>query len=218
MIGFNFDGKTYEAQMIASQQAARMVTVISNETQAAIRLLVTRSIREGITPIKVAREIRAMLTIGSAQALEAAQGIHDMVGLTTRQASAARNFRASLIEEGLSSKRVAELSDRYIKKKIRERALNIARTETMNALNKGVQTSWEQAQERGFLSKNVRKQFIVTPDERLCDICAPMDGQTVLLKGSFNTEEKVIRNFSTPTIHPSCRCTMGIVYETANVK
>lgn len=186
---FRFDATNEAAQRVAGRQAAAMVTNVSAETEAALRALVVRSIREGIPPFDAARMIESM------------------VGMTTPQAMAAMNFRENLINSGLTLERVNTLTDRYIAKKIRERARNIARTETLSALNRGTLESWRQAKREGLLSKDAQKEWIVTLDELLCPICAPLDGQTVLVSKPFQT---VVGERMNPPAHPSCRCTAGI--------
>jgi len=180
---FRFDGLNPEAQRVAERQAAAMVTAISEETRAAIRALIARSIREGIPPYDAGRMIRGM------------------IGLTDRQAQAAANYREELINQGLEMGRVNTLLDRYVEKKIRDRAESIARTETMAALNEGSRESWRQAQEEGLLGKDAKKEWIVTPDDRLCPNCAPMDGVQVPLEAKFHTP---LGDVDGPPLHPQC--------------
>ena len=171
---FSFDGKNESAQKVATQHAAKMITIISDETKATIRMLIVRSIKTGIPPYDAARMIRAF------------------VGMTRPQAISAINYRTELIDQGLNLDRVEILMARYTKKKIRERAIMIARTEIMSALNKGVLQSWKQAKKEGYLNKSFGKEIIVTPDERLCDFCAPLDGQLVPLNEGFNTQQTLV--------------------------
>ena len=187
---FQFDGTHRTAEAAAARQAAALVTHVSAGTVAALRALIARSIREGIPPYEAARMIRSM------------------VGMTTRQAMAAMNFRESLINSGLTLGRVDTLVARFVKRKIRERAINIARTETLSALNRGVQESWRQARREGLLTKTAAKTWITTLDERLCPICAPLEGQIVGFDQSFQTS---VGELLHPPAHPQCRCAMGIV-------
>lgn len=184
---FRFDGKNEAAQRAAGRQAAAMVTRIGEETRAALRALTQRAIREGIPVYDAARVIRSM------------------VGMTDRQAMAAMNYRASLIDSGLSLARVDVLVDRYVTKKIRERAIGIARYEVMNALNQGQLEGWRQAREEGFLGRAAEKEAIGTADGRMCDDCAAVDGQRQPIDEPFQTP---LGEFMMPPFHPGgCRCT-----------
>jgi hypothetical protein len=100
---FRFDGTNPHAQRAAAQKAADMVTRITTETRQAIRSLIVRSIKDGIPVYDAARAIRSM------------------VGMNGPQAQAAMNYRAELIDSGLTIDRVNDLVDRYAEKKIRAR-------------------------------------------------------------------------------------------------
>lgn len=104
---------------------------------------------------------------------------------------------------------VAELSD-HISELIGDdaRAETIARTETMTASNEGQQEAWDQAVEDGLLTGNEQQEWIVTPDDRLCPICEPMDGVKADLDGTFQVDGDDIDG---PPAHPNCRCTIGLV-------
>lgn len=87
------------------------------------------------------------------------------------------------------------------------RAEKIARTESMRAANEGQQQLWDQATEAGFLTGLESKVWITTPDDRLCPVCEPLDGQTVALDDTFDVDGDSI---DAPPAHPNCRCTMGL--------
>lgn len=87
------------------------------------------------------------------------------------------------------------------------RAERIARTETMRASNEGQSQLWDQAIEEGLLNGDEQKEWIVTPDDRLCPVCEPMDGVTVGLNDDFDVEGDAIQE---PPAHPNCRCTVGL--------
>lgn len=88
------------------------------------------------------------------------------------------------------------------------RAETIARTETIRASNQGQQLAWDQAVEEGLLTGDEKQTWIVTPDDRLCPICEPLDGQTVALGAQFAVDGDFI---DSPPAHPNCRCTVGLV-------
>jgi SPP1 gp7 family putative phage head morphogenesis protein len=92
-----------------------------------------------------------------------------------------------------------------------DRAETIARTETMRASNEGQLEAWDQAEEEGLLTGNERKEWIVTPDDRLCPICDDMDGEIVDMDEEFDVDGDQLDG---PPAHPNCRCTLGLVMET----
>ena len=87
------------------------------------------------------------------------------------------------------------------------RAETIARTETITASNQGQILAWEQAKEEGLLGGNEKKVWIVTPDDRLCPICEPLDGVTVGFSETFDVEGEALEG---PPAHPNCRCAVGL--------
>lgn len=182
---FRFDGTNPAAQRVAERQAARMVTNVSAETRAAIRVLVTRAIREGI-PV-----------------YDAARAIKQMIGLTRQQGQAALNHRRALIDQGHTPERVNTLFDRYVDKKLAERGQTIARWEIMDALGTGQRESWKQARKDGRIDKTARKGIVITPDERLCPVCAALENTTVPLEEDFIT---LLGPRSGPPFHQRCRC------------
>jgi SPP1 gp7 family putative phage head morphogenesis protein len=88
-----------------------------------------------------------------------------------------------------------------------DRAETIARTETMRASNEGQAQLWDQATETGFLTGTEKQEWIVTPDDRLCPICEPLDGETAELGGVFESDGE---EYDAPPAHPNCRCTIGL--------
>lgn len=189
---FRFDGKNAAAQRVAASQAARLVTQVGAETRDAIRALITRSIRDGIPPYEAARMIRGM------------------VGMDAGSAMAALNYREELINGGMRMSRVDQLVQTYANRKIRERAVTIARTEIMGALNRGAQVGWSQAQKKGFLGKEAEQEWMTAQDERICPVCGGLSEQRQPLKEPFRSVfgGKLIPY---PPAHPRCRCTIALV-------
>lgn len=183
-VTFSFDGKNAEAQQAALDQAARMVTEITDETEKAIRLVIAKSIKEGIPPY------------------DAASRILPLIGLTSAQAQAVLKYREQLEGSGLTSGKVDDEVNGYADKLLESRADAIARTEIMDALNEGQQAAWMQAQDDGVLTDGATKEWITTPDELTCEYCAPMDGKTVPIGDEFSEGD--------PPLHPNCRCTIAI--------
>lgn len=160
-----------------------MITNVSRETKAAIRKMIVESLKIGIPPYEVARRVRAM------------------IGMTTRQMTAATAYRTSLVDSGLAQGRVDKLMARYVAKKISERAQNIARFEIMSSLNRGVGESWVQARREKYITRKQVAEIIVTEDSRTCSVCEPLDGKHVEID-DFD---------EMPSFHARCRCTIGLV-------
>lgn len=188
-ITFGFDGKNKRAQRVAKRQAGKLVKEVSAETEAAIRAVIVRSIRDGIPPYDAARLIKST------------------IGLTTRQAMAAMNFREELINEGLTIDAVDRRTARYADRKLRERSEAIARTEIMTALNTGAEEARNQAVERGLLSEDAKKVWVTGLDERVCPICEPLNGETVPIGQPFNVGGDLL---DAPPAHIQCRCTVAV--------
>jgi SPP1 gp7 family putative phage head morphogenesis protein len=87
------------------------------------------------------------------------------------------------------------------------RAEMVARTETMRAANEGQLQLWDQATEAGILTGDEKKEWIVTPDDRLCPICEPLDGEQTGLDDTFKVDGDEIDG---PPAHPRCRCTIAL--------
>jgi SPP1 gp7 family putative phage head morphogenesis protein len=88
-----------------------------------------------------------------------------------------------------------------------ERAEMVARTESMRAANEGQMQAWDQATEAGVLTGDEKKEWIVTPDDRLCPICEPLDGEQTGLDDTFKVDGDEIDG---PPAHPRCRCTIAL--------
>jgi len=85
----------------------------------------------------------------------------------------------------------------------KDRVRTIARTESMTAVNQGQRALWDQAVNDGYLDGDENQVWIVTPDDKLCDICDPLDGATAPLGKDFDEDG--------PPAHPNCRCTIGLL-------
>lgn len=149
--------------------------------------------------------------------------IRPMIGLDYRQAAANMNYFNNMIESGLSEKKAIDRCVRYSARQNRYRAYRISRTELSFAYNQGSYYGTQQAQQAGFLGHTV-KQWCTADDERVCDICGPMDGKEIEMDDDFTYEKKdKAGNTQTvrinprlkskvigkvPPAHPHCRCTV----------
>ena len=124
----------------------------------------------------------------------------------------ARRIRKAATANRTSPQKIAqEILDSGVLGKVR--AMRIARTESINLLNRGQETAWQAS---GVVAE---KEWYTALDERVCQWCGPLHGATQSLGDNYFTEGedyvgnkggtlKIYENSPTPTIHPSCRCTL----------
>ena len=185
---FGFNGKSREAQRWAKKYAGERITNLNAETKIAVRKMIADSIREGVPPRESAKLIR------------------EMVGLNRPQGIALRRYVRGL-SPNLSTAAKAKAGIRLKNTMIRRRAITIARTEVIDSLSAGVEQAWTQAQGKGLLGKNAKKEWITTPFGA-CNICRALNGQSVALHDNF---ESVLGPLARPTAHPNCRCGLAPV-------
>lgn len=186
----SFDTANPYAIRAAHHRGATLVKQVSGETKKAIREVISRAYETGRPPRESAKEI------------------HELVGLTSRQAARVSKVRALMLATGKSAEQADKLAGKVAAKLRKDRALNIARTETINAANRGQLEAWGQLQREGVLTPDVGKEWITTPDDRRCLYCQAMDGQVVPLGEPFlSTRYGKVQG---PTLHPRCRCAMGV--------
>lgn len=167
----------------AERHAAELVSQVGKDAKAAIRALVVQAFEDGVSPRDLARLIR------------------ETVGLTERDALAVVRRRADLLRGGATEAVAQAKAEKYAAKLLRSRALTIARTEAMRASNEGQEELWAEAQAHGFLTG---REFKVWMGADPCPICAPYNGEKVLLNDTFSAGQD-------PPLHPNCMCTIGIV-------
>ena len=221
--GFNVNTANPRVQRFILNQTASLVQGVTRESRRAIASAITSTIDFGTPPRRAALMIR------------------DAIGLTTQQQTAVENFRAklenvvpgkltgfqreSLIRStrssrvidrefiaNLSQERIDRLTEDYAKRQLTYRSRVIAQNELQEAVNAGQRETWEQAKEQGVVNAaETRKQWIVTPDDRLCEICEPMDAVEVGLDEQFyvpGTDEYI----DGPPSHINCRCALTMIF------
>lgn len=192
IVGFTiqFDAVNPRAVEWIRAYGAQRVVQVGAETRAAIQNVVGRMFNEGITTQRGARLIR------------------EHIGLTSRQSLALWNYRTQLIEDGLEFGLVEQRTTRYAARLLRERSINIARTETIDAAAGGQQALWNQAVAEGYIDDGEYERewvAVVPSDGRTCELCAAMDGKRAALGQPYEN------GLMGPTRHPRCRCAERLV-------
>lgn len=172
------------------QHSAELVTQIGEESRQAIRDLVARAYADGIPAQSLARMIRSS------------------IGLTSRNARAVANMRARMVADGKNADIIEKATERYAARLLRRRAEMIARTELIKAETQGQLALWKQQAEAGNIDGRIAGvRWIVTPDDRLCPQCEPLDEVVMGLGETFPG------GADGPPLHPNCRCTVALVPE-----
>lgn len=181
-VGIDLAGVSPEAVAWADAHAAELV-VADAEIQAAIHALVVASQAHQVTVQALARQVRAL------------------VGLDARRMAAVQRFEARLRAQPTPPVEadLARRTDRYAEAQRTDRALLIARTETVSALAHGQQALWDQAAAKGLIDRQTMgKQWLITDDEITCEICENLAESVVPLDEDFEG------GIDGPPAHPAC--------------
>lgn len=190
--GWKIDVKDREIHRYIDNWVASRVVEVNDETIKCIKGLVNEAHVKGLNAIELRNNIK------------------QNIGLTHNQEGWVRNYyeRTYLsvpIEDfkDLDAKLayVNKLTEKYRKRVLNYRAMNIARTESINMANEASWKYYDEAANRNII---IRDEFelvwIVTPDDRLCDRCRPLANMTCPIGGTFRNGKRC------PTEHPRCRC------------
>jgi Phage Mu protein F like protein len=181
---------------VARTLTADLVTAVGDETRTAIRETLARVLTD---------PTRGRLTPAD---------LEPLIGLTSRDARAVDRLRgetlARALEAGLPQARAQATADQVAaqaaRRYLRARAQLIARTETIRAQELTRHLTWDRLQREGALPLALEVQWLVADTPTVCEVCRPLDGQTVPLGGKFEPG-----GFAHPPAHPACRCTTVLV-------
>lgn len=189
-----------EAIRAAATLGASEVTAITNATQRALREIVKQAQTTGLSVPEQARRIAEELKKG--------------VGLTAPQVKTLARLTTEWEAAGAAD--IAGLKERMRKQMIRQRSLVIARNETMEAANAGVNSLWNAAMDEGYLPTTVEREWVTQPGLNAmnpCPICKPMDGQRRQMGVPFESPYNGWRGLR-PGAHISCMCITVLVQPT----
>jgi len=161
----------------AAKYTNKMVTLITDETKAALRKVIASGIKEGRSIYDIGRQVRPL------------------VGLNERQAMAVVHLRQRLIDKGVPLDTVMRRVERYSAKQLRYRGEMIARTETQRAIAAGTLKGYQQGDVEVVL-------FEAASDA--CPVCSKYDGQKFRIGAQPKSLKSA--QYRIP-VHPNCRCT-----------
>lgn len=185
------------------------VVGISELSRAAIRTIISAAFVNGLHPRESAKFIAKVIGLTAQQTESVVRLQTNLFAAAEGKVVSAGAFHVRVPAGGASVEFVDSTLERYTKRLLRQRAINIARTETLAAANAGQTILWRDAQAKGKISHLTQRVWITTPDDRLCPECRAMNGQVVELNATFTSPGGAAVDH--PPLHSSCRCATGLV-------
>ncbi len=208
-IGLSFDRTNPEAQRWAEERAATLVTQVTDNARQAIRGIVTQAFAEELPPRQAAKLVRSVIGLTDGQATAVTKLRARLATAAPGSLVKAGKVRIRVPTTGVTQTLMQRSVTSYAERLLRQRALTIAAHETLEASNAGQQQLWRQAVETGHLTGEEQREPIITPDERLCPICAALEGQRRGLTEPFTLPDGTTKMHA--PFHVGCRCSQGIV-------
>ncbi len=187
-----YDDLYKAAAQWAQQRSASMVTAISNETRAGLRLLV-----------RTAYDARASVA-------DIAKAIRPAIGLNKPQAASFRSFvkeRATLVQAGTITEKSAIVQiERRARQDLNYRSKMIAQTELWETGNSVQVETWKAA----GMGETYEQEWSTSP-RNPCEWCIALNRQRCPVGGEFSvTVGGKTRTLKHPTAHPWCYCSVRL--------
>lgn len=215
-------------------ESGTLIREIVEDQRLMARNALTAGLEAGVNPRTSALDL-----IGR---INPATGLREggSIGLTSQQEAWVRNYRAELqtlnpgaldrklrdarfdasirkaIERGepLSAEKIDDIVRAYKNRALRYRGENIARTETLRALNQSQGEATRQAVGRGQVQQSaITKVWVSARDKRTRDTHRAMNGQEVPYEGKFRSPSGALLEYPNDSNAPAsetvnCRCTV----------
>lgn len=163
----NFDRVSSFAIDAIRDHAFKLVRGLATETTETVRGVLLDGYQRGIGAPAMARQIR------------------DHIGLLPAHRLAVGRYHDSMVMAEVNPELIARNTATYARRLLAWRADMVARTETMVAAHTGLVAGWRANLGSGLLRTTVRMRWQTTEDDRLCERCAPMDGQLQKIGDEF---------------------------------
>ena len=188
-----FDISNERIKNYAEKYTASLVEGIRQQTQEAISNFAMDAINRGIP------------------SRQSADKIKQIIGLNSRQSQALINREQQLIKSGFKGTRLETALNDYRDKQLTYRAETIARTEASFINNNGLAMIVEENVSSGYIDpSSAKKKWVVTPHDNICEVCLPMNGQTVGIYDDFELDDG--QSIQVPPAHPNCLCGWSLVF------
>jgi len=216
-----FDSLNDRAIRFLRSEGVKMVQDITESTKAGVRATIGRSLAENVPPARQVYEIRQLVGLTETQAQAVLNFRRQLETRQTLGLTAPGDRRLSAVEQAmvnrhmktgyLTDAQIDALVERYYVSLVNKRALDIARTESLNAVNNGQLEMWMQARDAGYLDDEVDRMFWLTAgDARVRPTHSPipaMNPNGVKIGGYFVTPHGLVTGPGTRNSgFVNCRC------------
>ena len=220
-VNISFDITNPETVAYLNTYRPQQIRLITEESRNAIAQIISNGYQQGRTPVQMAQSIR------------------DVIGLTPAQAKAVENFRRQLegrsnlgltpvgrrridaiaqrqairqLRTGFMTQRQIDAAvEKYRQSMLNRRALNIARTESFQAVSEGREALWRQAQEQGLLPADVKRKWITAGDERVRPEHRAVPGMNKDGVGLYEPFKTPLGPKMRPPLGVNCRCSTVLI-------
>lgn len=167
-------------------QSLTRVVDMSNKEKERVRAILTRGFESGARPEAIIEEIE------------------DTIGLTAHQTDRLNRKFDKAREDGMSRDNARKVRKRDAKKAILVRARAIARTETNDAMVRGLTESWKQAADGGLVPPGTKKSWVNMGDEAGSEICEDLNNhEPIGLNEDFHSSVDPGFDGPGPPAHPN---------------
>lgn len=177
-----------------------VIQKLQDDTRETVRAYVENGIRDGVSPLQVARQLKPMIGLAPSQltevqnfraALEGKDG-RDPFDYLRRDKRFDGTVKKALGGDGLSTEQVDKMVDAYTKRRVALNAESTARTAALQAQKAGQRLSWQDAADKGIVDRDrLRKQWIGVMDSRERPEHVAMQGETVGFDELFSNGEMI---------------------------
>jgi hypothetical protein len=237
---FRFDVTNPNAEQWLKDQSSTLVTRIQEDARVNVRNVMTRGLEAGNNPRVTALDIvgrvvpatgqrvGGIIGLSQPQELWVANARRDLTTLNPTYFTRTRRDKRfdSIVRKAMDSNTpldqttVDKLIVRYKSSLLQLRGETIARTETIQSLNRSQHEALTQAVHMGAVKqKDIKREWDTAGDDRVRDTHAEMEGQTVGLDEPFTTPDGYSLMFpgdtslgadAAETINCRCRVKMKI--------
>lgn len=187
-----------------NERGAEFVTSVTMEQREAISALLSKKMIESHTVDELSRLIRPCIGLTKGQAQANARYYDSIVKNLTKE-------HPRMSKESIR-KKALDASTKYAERQHRQRAMDIAQTESAFAYNRGADEGVRQAQSQNLIGKTV-KRWSTSGDDGVCEICQALEGIEVGMDDDFQFKGRVLfaGQHMLPPAHPRCACAIEYI-------